>query len=445
MAQQRKTGTRRGAGKPKPRRMLATLPDAVGAQSVIVVAGTQAKPVLALLLLKIGEGVKDAMVIPCRDRNDASAIIQEYQPLAPHELPLELGRTLIAAALHEGAPAQDWPEAARRVGLDDLTARACTGRDWLSVLDADGDTLTTATQERRDAGRAALAGATNWAERHPIVGTWQEDPACLIDAGADPNADRRELYDYVLPAIERSRALWQEILLRAAVVLRHAHDDWFGLALSALVFDEATDVRSIPVAQLIADVTARSFQDNPHGQPDDASAEAHGGSVVSPGPPAEPGELERLLAQAGVEADVTWLDGYLTACELAPEPTNQQVWANDLIAQGEIRGDLDAAKRLLDLALQRFETLLDALEDPQAIRDSVDRVSQADLATWARGFVAATERIPGAWPADSLRPTDRTWLDALTALARHGTTPADRAGLAGWLTERAEITAQPDS
>ncbi|MDZ7714220.1 MAG: UPF0149 family protein [Rhodovibrio sp.] len=450
MATQRKTAATRSAGKPKPRRMLATLPDAVGAQSVIVVAGTQSKPVLALLLLKIGEGIKDATVIPCEDRNDAAAIIQEYQPLAPQELPLDLGRSLIAAALYEGAPAEDWPEAARRTGLDNVSPRACSGRDWLRVLDPDGDILTTSSQERAAAARAALCEAADWAERHPMVGAWEEDLACLIDAGADPNAHRRELYEYVYPAIDRNRALWQEILLRAAVVLRHYHDDWFGLALNAAALDEMTDLRRVPVAQVIAGYTARTFHDNPHGQPDhgqpdDAGDDGHSGTVVAPGPPAEAGELERLLARAGVEADVMWLDGYLSACELAPEPTNQEAWANDLVTQGEIRRDIDDAKRLVDLALQRFATLLEALDDPEAIRDSVAGVSEADLGAWARGFTAACERLPGSWPADSLRPADRTWLDALASLARDGTPIADRPGLAAWLAERAEITASPDS
>jgi hypothetical protein len=442
MAQQRKSGAKAGGDKRGPRRILATLPDGAGAQSVIVVAGTPNKPVLALLLLKIGEGIKDATVIPCHDRNEASEIIQEHRPLAPYDLSLERGRMLIAAALAEGAPAEDWPEAARRSGLDKLPPYPIAGRDWLTVLDPDGDVLTVATQAQADAAKAALLAAGDWDERHPLVRTWEEDLSCLIDAGADPNAHRHDLYEYVYPAVERNRALWLEILSRAAVVLRDNHDDWFGMALNAAAFDEVTDVRQIPFAQVIAGYTARSFQENPQGYPADATDD---GAAMQPGPPAEPGELESLLERAGAEADAMWLDGYMTACELAPEPTRFETWATDFIDASDLRQDYDATIRLLDLALQRFETLLEALNDPDAIQDSVAGVSDTNLAAWARGFIAATQRLPGAWPADGLRATDRAWLDALAALARDGTPIPDRPTLAAWLADRAEITSQPDS
>ncbi|WP_200342284.1 UPF0149 family protein [Rhodovibrio sodomensis] len=444
MASKRKSSKGTGGAATGTRRILATLPDAVGAQTVIVVAGSQSKPVLALLLLKIGEGIKDATVVPCHDRDDAAEIIQQHQPLSPQDLPLDLGRTLIVAALSEGAPAPDWPEAARRTGLDKLRRFPIAGRDWLGVLDPDGTILTTATQERADAARTALLAAADWAERHPIVGTWEEDPACLIDAGADPNAHRRELYEYVYPAVERNRPLWREILLRAAVVLREKHDDWFGMALNAAAFDEVTDVRDVPVAHVIAGYTARSFHDTPDGRPADPNDDA-GGAAVDLGPPAAPGELERLLAQAGAEADVMWLDGYMTACELAPEPTGYETWVRDLLSGGDVLDDREAAQRLLDLVVQRFETLLEALNDSQAIRDSVADVAGADLAAWARGFTAATRRLPGSWPAERLRETDRAWLDALAGLGRDGTRIAERDGLAAWLAERAEITARPDA
>jgi hypothetical protein len=442
MAQQRKSGAQAGGGKRGPRRILATLPDGAGAQSVIVVAGTPNKPVLALLLLKIGEGIKDATVIPCHDRNEASEIVQEHRPLAPHDLSLELGRTLIAAALAEGATAEDWPEAAQQTDLAGLRPAPIVGRDWLAVLDPAGTVLTTSTQERAEAAKAAFRTAADWDERHPMVRTWEEDFSCLIDAGADPNAHRRDLYEHVLPIVDRNRPFWGEVLLRAAVVLRENHEDWFAMALNAAAFDEVSDVQKIPFAYVIAGYTARTFHENPHGYPTDATED---GAAMEPGPPAEPGELESLLDRAGAEANVMWLDGYMTACELAPEPTRFETWATDFVDGSDLRQDYDATIRLLDLALQRFETLLEALNDPDAIQDSVAGVCDTDLAAWARGFTAATERLPGAWPANSLRAADRTWLDALSALARDGTPIADRPALATWLADRAEITAQPDS
>jgi hypothetical protein len=442
MAQKRKSGANAGGGKPGPRRILATLPDGAGAQSAIVVAGTPNKPVLALLLLKIGEGIKDAIVIPCHDRNEASEIIQEHRPLAPYDLSLELGRTLIAVALAEGVTAEAWPEAARRTGLDDLRPRPVVGRDWLAVLDPDGTVLSTSTPERADAAKAAFRTAADWDDRHPLVRTWAEDLGCLIDAGADPNAHRHDLYEYVYPVVDRNRPLWGEILLRAALVLRENHADWFGMALNAAAFDEVSDVRQIPFAQVIAGYTARSFHENPQGYPTEPNDD---GATMEPGPPAAPGELESLLERAGAASNVMWLDGYMTACELAPEPTSHETWAQDLVTGGDLLQDRDATIRLLDLALQRFETLLEALNDSEAIRDSVVGVSDTDLATWARGFAAATARLPDAWPADSLRAADRAWLDALATLARDGTPIPDRPALAAWLAERAEITENPDS
>jgi hypothetical protein len=214
------------------------------------------------------------------------------------------------------------------------------------------------------------------------------------------------------------------------------------MALNAAAFDEMRDVREVPFAHLVAGYTARSFHENPQGYPTNATDD---GATMEPGPPAEPGELESLLERAGAEAHVMWLDGYMTACELAPEPTRFETWARDFIDGSDLRQDYGATIRLLDLALQRFETLLEALNDPDAIRDSVANVADADLAAWARGFTAATQRLPRAWPADSLRAADRTWLDALATLARDGAPIPDRPALAAWLAERAEITENPDS
>ena len=120
MAKRRKPAAGRTRGTAQPRRILATLPDALGAQSVIVVAGTQTKPLLALMLIKPDAGIADANIIRCHDRNEAAAILQEYRPLAPHELSIAMGRTLLSAALGDGVPAPDWPEAACVTGLNDL-------------------------------------------------------------------------------------------------------------------------------------------------------------------------------------------------------------------------------------------------------------------------------------------------------------------------------------
>jgi len=443
MAKRRKASAGQTRGTAGPRRILATLPDALGAQSVIVVAGTQAKPVLALLLVKADEGIADASIIRCHDRNEAAAILQEYRPLAPHELSIEMGRTLLSAALHDGAPAPDWPEAARLTGLHSLKPKRVTGTDWAGVLDPLGTRLDVSTRQGAAAALEAVKPARAWAARHPMIQTWAEDVACLQEADADPNDDPERLAAYVWPYVAWNRFLWMEVFLRAAAVLRDNHDDWDGLAQSGFALLRTAEVETLPIVQVIAEQTVRGFQDAHAGAP--AQGEDQGLLVETSDVPAEAGELERLLGRAGVEANVMWLDGFMTACELAPEPTSHQTWAHDLIRGGDIRRHRDATHRLLDLALQRYETLLEALNDADAIHDSVAAVSDADLAAWARGFVAATERLPDAWPAKSLRPADRAWLDALAALAHDGTPIPDRQGLAAWLAERAEITARPDA
>lgn len=444
MAKRRKPAAGRTRGTAQPRRILATLPDALGAQSVIVVAGTQTKPLLALMLIKPDAGIADANIIRCHDRNEAAAILQEYRPLAPHELSIAMGRTLLSAALGDGVPAPDWPEAACVTGLNDLEPTPLAGTDWASVLDPPGTQLDTSTPQGAEAV-AAIKPARAWAARHPMIQTWEEDVACLqearADPNADPNADPGRLAAYVWPYVARNRFLWVEVFLRAAAVLRESHDDWHGLAQSGFALLQTAEVETLPLAQVIAEQTVQRFREEPDGS---AAADNQGLLVGTSDVPAEPGELERLLGRAGAEPDAIWLDGFMTGCELAPEPTSHEAWAQDLIRHSDIRQDRDAMHRLLDLALQRYETLLEALNEPDAIRDSVAAVSEADLCAWARGFTAATERMSGAWPAESLRPADRTWLAALAALARDGTPIADRPGLAAWLAERAEITSSPD-
>ena len=442
MAKRRKPAAGRTRGTAQPRRILATLPDALGAQSVIVVAGTQTKPLLALLLIKPDAGIADANIIRCHDRNEAAAILQEYRPLAPHELSIAMGRTLLSAALGDGAPAPDWPEAACVTGLNDLEPTPLHGTDWASVLDPLGTRLDVSTLQGAAAALEAVKPARAWAARHPMIQTWEEEIACLQQANADPNDDPERLAAYVWPYVAGNRFLWMEVFLRAAAVLRDNHDDWYGLAQSGFALLRTAEVETLPIVQVIAQQTVQRFREEPGGS---AAADDPGLLVGTSGVPAEPGELERLLGRAGAEADAMWLDGFMTGCELAPEPTSHEAWAQDLIRHGDIRQDRDAMHRLLDLALQRYETLLEALNEPDAIRDSVAAVSEADLCAWARGFTAATERMSGAWPAERLRPADRTWLDALAALARDGTPIADRPSLAAWLAKRAEITARPEA
>jgi yecA family protein len=147
--------------------------------------------------------------------------------------------------------------------------------------------------------------------------------------------------------------------------------------------------------------------------------------------------LERLLHRAGGEGDAEWLDGYLAGIELAPHPVPAETWAGRLISAPELLRDRAAAQRLADLALQRHDGLLECLETPQDVRDSVRATGDAGLAAWARGFLQATEAYPDAWPAETLSPSDREMLSALAALGRNGAPVPDRTALADWLIGRA--------
>jgi yecA family protein len=434
--------------------VLATLPDASGAQQVTLVTGAANKPVIVSLLTKIGVGIQDAMSLRCGDRNEAEAFMTDLESLAPLDISFDTARTLLAAALHEGVGTDAWPEAARLAGLDDLAPRPIAGTAWAELLDPDGTALDMSTQDRMDAATDAMLGARVWPDRYAMVAHWLEDITCLADA--DETTDHHELMAYVWPAIARRSDLWTEILLRAAWVLQNGHDDWVGFAHSGLTLPQTEDPGVVPAMQMVAAQTVAAFLYDPEaargggdGGGDSGDSGGGGGGLDiaadGSGPPPAEGELERLLARAGAEADAEWLEGYLTACELAPEAIGPETWVTNLIAAGELAQDRQSLQRLAELVLQRYATLLDSLDDPAAVHDSVAGVSDSALAAWARGMADAVDRHPQAWRGEAMRAADRAWLDALAAFGRRDGPPPDRARLASWLIDRAELTAQPEA
>ncbi|MBK1696363.1 UPF0149 family protein, partial [Rhodovibrio salinarum] len=420
----------RPTSRPRLRRALASLPDGDGAQSVILVAGPTNKPVVALVLLKRGAGLTDVDLAHCHDRNEAAAILRQSEDIGAFDISPATARTLLATALAEDTPADGWADAAAATGLAELHADAVSGRAWLTRLDPDGHRL--GHQPPAD----AIADSAHWPQRHPMIATWTVgwDRMREVDADAADAALRAAIW----AAIRRDSAEWAEVMLRAALLLQDAGADWSGFADAGRALLDGHDPAELPIFGQVVDASIVAVREET--EADDGFALPVDGG----GPPAAPGELEDLLRRAGGEADPEWLDGYLAAVELAPRPIPPESWISHLVYGPDLARDRPAAKRLANLALQRHDGLLECLETPEDVRESVRETNDAGLRTWVRGFVHASETYPDAWPAAELSERDREMLSTLTALARDdaGSTP-NRESLAAWLLDRAESTSRP--
>lgn len=83
--------------------ILATTADGVGAQGLTIVGKLQAQTFVAMILLKTGYGIKDAFVIRCRSKREATSIVsyarQEANSVRIDRMSAEL---LLEAALADG-------------------------------------------------------------------------------------------------------------------------------------------------------------------------------------------------------------------------------------------------------------------------------------------------------------------------------------------------------
>jgi len=252
----------------RPARLLGSLPDGSGSQSLAVELDGEDGPAAALVLLKAGQGVKDAFVAAGRRAIDA--VREQAEESACTELAWETLEPVLSAALAEGLSAGRPPppgliEVAECCGLTALRPRPMPARAWLAHVDPDGAIAALPADERE-----RLVGASaRWPLCHPLVETWFEGTAVVAAAleGAD---SLRQAEAGLWEAIGEQRGFWALLMLKSALVLKAGGEDaeWRSFAATGAALLDGRPLRKVPVMECIFEASIAAWRAEERGPGD---------------------------------------------------------------------------------------------------------------------------------------------------------------------------------
>ena len=441
-----------GAAKPpKIHRVLSSLIDGVGGQSLAVVLQVGGARKVAVLLIKRGYGVKDAYLVPCTSATEQRKLVEMISTGANmRDVSLEYVANVIAFGLSDGlenncAPAPGLIEVVEALGLHDLRPRPASVSDIVALVDPDGQ-LDAMTPQAR--GRL-ISASGDWGLISPMIAdSWFEDSDEIADAigrSKSLSAAQKAFWR----ALEGRRDHWATVIARTGYLMRVLDDPHalqFAAVAQALVDGRA--LKKTPIFDLILDLSIEVWQHEAMGRPVDSPPLPDGGlgpidvrDVRAPQgmqmhePPAEqPGELEKLLAPA--QLTEPWMQGYLMGVCTAPEFVSPSAWMQVLmnIIGPELTTDQDL-QRLLDLLLLRYNKTRDDLEVP--VGKQLLPKPDAFIAIWADGYLTAWEGNKGYWPKSKLGKADQSARILLEAATLMGVDIAQfKKEIPNWLRRR---------
>ncbi len=407
----------------RPKRLLGTLPDGSGAQSLAAVLDG---PVTALVLIKAGHGVKDAFLA----RGDAAgeAISTQVDDIGALDLAWEAFETALAAALANGLAAGRPPpagliDAALACGLGELRPRPMAAGDWLAEVDPEGEIAGLPARERE----RLIARSATWPDDHPIVDTWFEGTAVFDEALKSASGTRQPEAAF-WERLEERRGDWALLMLRAAHILKASGGDgeWRSFAAAASALLDGRALKTIPIMDYVFDTSVEAWEAEEH----ELGADDADGLTDVAG--AGTGPEEELWATASP----AWLDGYLSAAALAPLTLRPGAGLSALAERIRDRDD-KALETFIALATGRYNELTIGLGESRFAAAMLAGLDDGDLMAWARGFIQGARVLEDDWPQRDLQADDRRTLSLLAALAG-GEPPGEiaRAVLAGFIGRR---------
>ena len=411
-------------------RVITSLPDGSGSQSVMALCSRGKTRAIAALLFKQGQGVKDAYVIPSSSRSEQEQQIAEIS----HHIPVEevdvayLGPAL-TAALGDGLvaghpPAPGLIEVAPMLGQGEAVPGDAGAADYLAAADPAGEV---AAMSAAQIGRK-IGASRDWGDLFDITDSWFMSDAKLMEALGDARTEAAAR-KVVWAHLEARRDWWATVMARSALILRHSTDaaprDWMEFAAVAHGLISGRALKKIPIFEDIVEMTL----DAATGQGADDGFDAEPPEIAPEGK----GELAGYLKGSGLRPD--WLDGYLAAVLVAPEFASPQDWLPPLL-QAVPPPAPDRQQRFLDIVMLRYGATNMAVMEGQA-GAAVRALSAAKFTDWLKGFAAAVTAVPMAWPKRALSRDDRKVLDLIA-----GGTAAEtlKPLLPAWLEQMAEET-----
>lgn len=398
---------------PKPwrvHRVLSSLPDGTGSQSIAASVSRGSEKCVAMLMLKAGYGVKDAYAIPCSSTTEQRQMLVEIESnVELYEVPANYLPVVLAQALGEMLPpAPGFLDVAKMLGQGDITP--IDSLPPIEIADPDGLVTALSAQKR---GRF-IGQSLQWAGNFDMAQSWFVTNASLSVA-LDAARTERQAEKAVWNALEAQRSDWSMLFARAAAVLRHAdHDEWRAFAAVVHGLETGQALKKIPIFEMIAALTLDVAEQEGFGtlMPEPMEDEVFDPDVV----PEESGELARLLKGTTLNPDS--IDGYLTGILVAPEFTTPPDWLPPLLGEISFAGE-GSVQRVLDILMLRYGTIRDSLM-ANDFGAELRKYSKRQFANWLDGFAQASA-LSEAWPNRALSIDDRNIL----RLIRNGTENLD--------------------
>lgn len=435
-----KTALRRepsGGTIPQPwqlHRVLTSLPDGTGSQSIIGVCSRGSARVVAAVMIKEGHGVKDAYIIPCSSRGDQNAIVEQIQQaMTMHEVSSSYLAAAIGCALGDGlmrsaVTAPGFLDVAPMFGIGDITPQTGGNAALFAVVDPEGE-IDALSDNRK--GRL-ISKSRNWFLEHDISSSWFISDATLME-GLESASTPSRAEKIVAGHLEERRDRWAKLFARSALVLRHDRsappDAWMNFAVVAKALESGRDIKKIPVmtdilGQTLEVAAVRAIEglgddsewDNEEFEPPAVEVERKG-------------ELAKLLKGSPLSPDQ--IDGYLTAVLIAPEFASPNEWLKPLMGGIEVKGH-GSIQRILDILMLRYGALNEAVIFGE-IGDDVRDLPPKRFQDWIEGFTKAVDGIKGAWPRRALSQNDKQVLNMMRSAAVDDLTTTLKPLMPSWL------------
>jgi len=389
----------------------ASLPDGVGAQSIGIAlqSGTQRK--MAMLLLKQGQGVKDAYTITCRTARDQKAIVERMtEEVGALTVTADYVRRALSIALADGLthgqpPVPGLIEVVRLCGFAGLRPEVQSTPDLIADLASTRAVQALPPRQHGD----LITASEEWWDRHETIESWFEDSDAahsVLDKARSAKSAETALWKW----LETRRDWWARILARSADVLETAfHPDATGFAACAMALLDGRDLKKIPVMLDVHEQTIEAWvRDDPDFDPGLTFEE-----LAQEAPtPEKKGEVAALLR--GTELSVDWLDGYMTGVVIAPQMIMPNQWLPAVLEPVLPRINPSQFQRFTDLLMMRAQTVSDVASVPDQLVAAISGRSKKGQAEWWSGFSDAVGKFRTAWPKKGMIKEDRRLLEMVT-------------------------------
>ncbi len=244
----------------RPAGLLGSLPDGSGSQSFAVSLEGADGPAAALVLLKIGHGVKEAFLV--RGEEAGAMLSGQLSQTCNMELAMEALEPALSAALAEclsaGKPGPPGLiDVVRACGLGTLKPLPMTAQDWLLHVDPAGEIAGLRPRERA----RLIERSAEWPFDHSLVKTWFEGTA-IVDEAVKEGGGRRQANAALWAALDRRRGYWSLLIARAAHVLNAAtgEGDWRSFAATAAALIDGAALQTLPVMEHVLDTSLAAWR-----------------------------------------------------------------------------------------------------------------------------------------------------------------------------------------